>query len=173
MDYLQNITKIFLQYKKIAEQAIDQIEPSQLIVQPNEDSNSIAVIVKHMAGNMISRWTDFFTSDGEKPNRNRDGEFENDITDKEVLLKYWEQGWNVFLDTLTSLKSEDLSHTVYIRKEAHTVMDAINRQLAHYSYHVGQIVYAAKLLKKNEWKSLSIPKNKSEEFNKEKFSDTK
>jgi hypothetical protein len=159
-EYLKSVNKIFLQYKAIAEKAMEQVEPSQLFVQPNEDSNSIAVLVKHMAGNMISRWTDFFTTDGEKPNRNRDEEFENDIADKEQLLKRWEQGWNVFLDTLTSIKPEDLLRTIYIRGEAHSAMEAINRQLAHYSYHVGQIVYAAKMLKKNEWNTLSIPKKK-------------
>lgn len=165
--YLKSVIKIFLQYKKLSEEAMAQLEPAQLFVQPNEDSNSISVVVKHMAGNMISRWTDFFTSDGEKPNRNRDAEFENDITDKDALLKRWEQGWNVFLDTLTAIRPEDLNRTVYIRGEAHTVLEAINRQLAHYSYHSGQIVYAAKLLKKTEWRSLSIPKNKSADFNKE------
>ncbi len=160
-EFLDSVTKVFLQYKKIAEKAMDQVEPAQLFIQPNEDSNSMAVVVKHMAGNMISRWTDFFTTDGEKPGRNRDNEFENDIADKELLLKRWEQGWNVFLDTLTSIKPEDLTRTVYIRGEAHSVLEAINRQVAHYSYHVGQIVYAAKLLKKTEWQSLSIPRKKS------------
>lgn len=160
-EYLDSVTKIFLQYKKLAEQAMDQLEPAQLFIQPNEDSNSIGVIVKHMAGNMISRWTDFFTSDGEKPDRDRDSEFENDIRDKELLLKRWEQGWNVFLDTLTSIRPEDLSRTVYIRNEPHSVLEAINRQLAHYSYHTGQIVYVAKMLKESEWISLSIPKKKS------------
>lgn len=159
--YLDSVTKIFLQYKLLAEKAMTQVEPAQLFVQPNEDSNSISIVVKHMAGNMISRWTDFFTTDGEKPDRNRDLEFENDIQDKEVLLKRWEQGWNVFLDTLTSIKPEELSKTIYIRGEAHSVLEAINRQLAHYSYHVGQIVYLAKMLDKNEWKSLSIPKKKT------------
>ena len=159
-EYLQSVTKIFLQYKVIAEKSIEQIESSYLFVQPNENSNSIAVIVKHMAGNMISRWTDFFTTDGEKPNRNRDGEFENDITDKKILMQRWEEGWKVFLDTLDSIKPEDLNRIIYIRGEAHTAMEAINRQLAHYSYHVGQITYACKLLKDGEWNSLSIPKKK-------------
>lgn len=158
--YLESVTKIFLQYKQLAEKAISQVEPGQLFIEPNEDSNSIGILVKHMAGNMISRWTDFFTTDGEKPNRNRDSEFENDIKSKEVLLKRWEQGWNVFLDTLTSIKPEDIDRKVYIRGEEHTVMEAINRQLAHYSYHVGQIVYVAKMLKESEWNSLSIPKKK-------------
>ena len=160
-EYLESVTKIFLQYKSIAEKAIAQVEPGQLFVQPNEDSNSIGIIVKHMAGNMISRWTNFFTTDGEKPDRKRDSEFENDIQDKEQLLKRWEQGWNVFLDTLTTIKPDDLHKTVYIRGEAHSVLEAINRQLAHYSYHVGQIVYVAKMLKKTEWNSLSIPRKKS------------
>lgn len=159
--YLDSVTKIFLQYKLLAEKAIAQVEPAQLFIQPNEASNSISIVVKHMAGNMISRWTNFFTTDGEKPDRNRDLEFENDIQDKEVLLKRWEQGWNVFLDTLTSIKPEELSKTIYIRGESHSVLEAINRQLAHYSYHVGQIVYLAKMLDKHEWKSLSIPKKKS------------
>ena len=110
---------------------------------------------------MISRWTDFLTTDGEKPDRNRDGEFENDVKDKEALLLYWEKGWKVFLETLNSLSPEDLSKTIYIRKEAHTVLEAINRQLAHYSYHVGQIVYVSKMLKDTEWNSLSIPKKKN------------
>ncbi len=160
-NYLQSVNKQFLNYKSLADKAIEQIEPEQLFVQPNENSNSISVIVKHMAGNMISRWTDFLTADGEKPNRNRDGEFENDITDKQQLLLHWEKGWKVFLDTLHSIKSEDLQRTIYIRGEAHSVMEAINRQLAHYAYHVGQIVYAAKMLKKTEWDSLSITKKKS------------
>ena len=160
-EYLTSVTKIFLQYKKIAENAMGQLKPEQLFLQPNENSNSIAVVVKHMAGNMISRWTDFFTADGEKPNRNRDSEFENDINDKELLMKRWEQGWNVFLDALTAIKPEDLQRTVYIRGEAHTAMEAVNRQMAHYSYHVGQIVYAAKMLKNEEWNTLSIPKKKN------------
>lgn len=159
-EYLASVTKIFLQYKGLAEKAIGQVEPAQLFIQPNEDSNSIGIIVKHMAGNMISRWTDFFTTDGEKPDRDRDSEFENDIQSKELLLKRWEQGWNVFLDTLTRIKPEDLGRTVYIRGEAHLVLEAINRQHAHYAYHVGQIVYVAKMLKETEWSSLSIPKKK-------------
>lgn len=159
-EYLGSVTKIFLQYKAMAEKAIAQVEPRQLFVQAHEDSNSIAIIVKHMAGNMISRWTDFFTTDGEKPDRNRDGEFESDIADKAVLMKRWEQGWNVFLDTLTAIKPDDLHRTIYIRGEAHSVLEAINRQLAHYSYHVGQIVFVAKLLKKTEWDTLSIPRKK-------------
>ena len=159
-EYQESVRKIFLQYKAMAEKAMDQLDAGQLFIQPNEDSNSIAIVVKHMAGNMISRWTDFFTTDGEKPERNRDSEFENDGTDKKTLMQRWEQGWAVFTATLNSLTPEDLQRTVYIRGEAHTVLEAINRQLAHYSYHVGQIIYAAKLLKKTEWNTLSIPKKK-------------
>ena len=169
-NYLESVTRQFLSYKKLADQSIQQIDPQQLFIQPNENSNSMAVVIKHMAGNMISRWTDFLTTDGEKPWRKRDDEFENNVEDKEQLLKVWEQGWKVFLDTLGSLKTEDLQRTVSIRNEEHSVMDAINRQLAHYSYHVGQIVYMAKLLKQTEWNSLSIPKNKSSEYNAKKFS---
>ena len=160
-NYLESVTKQFLYYKKLADQSIQQLEPQQLFSQPNENSNSIAVVIKHLVGNMISRWTDFLTTDGEKPNRNRDGEFENDITDKKILMQRWEEGWKVFLDTLASIKPEDLNRTIYIRGEAHSAMEAINRQLAHYSYHVGQITYTCKLLKDTEWNSLSIPKKKS------------
>src|ERR1700741_158916 len=133
-NYLESVTRQFLSYKKLADQSIQQIDPQQLFIQPNENSNSMAVVIKHMAGNMISRWTDFLTTDGEKPDRNRDGEFENDIQDKQQLLLFWEKGWKVFFDTLHSLKGEDLDRTVYIRKEPPSVMEAINRQLTHYAY---------------------------------------
>jgi hypothetical protein len=172
-NYLESVTKQFLYYKKLADKSIEQLEAKQLFIQPNENSNSIAVIMKHMVGNMISRWTDFLTTDGEKPWRKRDDEFENNVTDKEQLLKIWEHGWKVFLDTLQSLHAEDLQRIIYIRNEGHTAMEAINRQLAHYPYHAGQIVYAAKLLKQTEWDSLSIPKNKSNDYNVEKFSKEK
>lgn len=140
---------------------MEQVGADQLFVQPNENSNSISILVKHLSGNMISRWTDFFTTDGEKPDRNRDSEFENDIRDKEILMKRWEQGWNVFLDVLTSMQPEDLARKVYIRGEEHTALEAINRQLAHYSYHVGQILYIAKMLKPTGWTSLTIPRKKA------------
>jgi uncharacterized damage-inducible protein DinB len=172
-NYLESVTKQFLFYKQLADKSIEQLDPKQLFTQPNENSNSIAVVMKHMVGNMISRWTDFLTTDGEKPWRKRDDEFENNVTDKEQLLKIWEHGWKVFLDTLQSLRVEDLQRIIYIRNEGHTVMEAINRQLAHYPYHVGQVVYAAKLLKQTEWDSLSIPKNKSNDYNAEKFSKEK
>jgi hypothetical protein len=171
--YLESVKKQFLYYKTLGEKAIDQLEPEQLFVAVNEDTNSIAVIVKHLSGNMISRWTDFLTSDGEKEWRNRDAEFEGTINTKEELLNVWNQGWDCFFDTLNSLTPEQLETIIYIRNEGHTVIEAINRQLAHYPYHVGQIVFYAKMLKKSEWNSLSIPKNKSNSYNVDKFSKAK
>ena len=171
--YLSSAKRQFMYYKTLGEKAIDQLEPQQLFVAPNEDSNSIAVIVKHLWGNMLSRWTDFLTTDGEKPTRNRDAEFENDAKTKEDVLKWWNEGWNRLFATLDSLSDNDLQTIIYIRNEGHTVMEAINRQLAHYPYHIGQIVYIAKMLKKTSWDSLSIPKNKSGDYNAQKFSQEK
>ncbi|AWM14490.1 DUF1572 domain-containing protein [Flavobacterium sp. NRK F10] len=172
-NYTESVYKQMLYYKALAEKAMEQISEEQLFVSYNDNSNSIALIIKHLAGNMLSRWTDFLTSDGEKEWRNRDAEFENDINSKEAVMALWNKGWNVFLDTLKSLKPDDLSKIVYIRNQGHTVVDAINRQLAHYPYHVGQIVFCAKLLKETEWNSLSIPKNRSKDYNAEKFSEEK
>lgn len=172
-NYLESIKRLFLYYKTIAEKAMDQIEPEQLFFNANEDTNSIAVIVQHLAGNMLSRWTDFLTSDGEKEWRNRDVEFEANIQSKDELLQFWKKGWDCLFSAINSLTPEQLSQTIYIRNEGHTVIDAINRQLAHYPYHVGQIVFYAKMLKKTEWNSLSIPKNKSNEYNTDKFSKEK
>ncbi|MDQ6529316.1 DUF1572 family protein [Flavobacterium sp. LHD-85] len=171
--YLESVKKQFLYYKMLGEKAIDQIEPEQLFVSFNDDTNSIATIIKHISGNMLSRWTDFLTSDGEKEWRNRDSEFENDIQSKEEVLEIWNKGWNCLENTLESLNSEQLSDIIYIRNEGHTVIEAINRQLAHYPYHVGQIVFYAKQLKNSEWNSLSIPKNKSGNYNAEKFAKEK
>lgn len=171
--YLESIEKQFLYYKTLGEKAIEQVEPDQLFVAFNDDSNSIATIVKHLWGNMLSRWTDFLTTDGEKPWRDRDSEFDNDIQNKEELLEKWNEGWNCLLGAIHSISPDQLSQIIYIRNEGHTVMEAINRQLAHYPYHIGQIIYAAKLLKKNQWSSLSIPKNRSSQFNSEKFSKDK
>ncbi len=179
-DFLRSAKRQFLYYKTLGEKAMEQLEPEQLFVSLNEDTNSIAVIVKHLHGNMLSRWTDFLTTDGEKESRNRDGEFTEHTStplsvtkDKEELMKAWAEGWACLFDTLESLKPEDLSTIVYIRNEGHTALEAINRQLAHYPYHVGQIVFYAKLLKKSEWNSLSIPKNKSKDYNADKFSKEK
>ncbi|MBP8034028.1 MAG: DUF1572 domain-containing protein [Bacteroidia bacterium] len=172
-DFLRSANRQFLYYKTLGEKAIDQLEPEQLFVSLNEDTNSIATIVKHLHGNMLSRWTDFLTTDGEKEWRNRDGEFENDTKDKGELLKQWNQGWECLFNTLNNLKPEDLDKIIYIRNEGHTVLEAINRQLAHYPYHIGQMVFYAKILKKSEWTSLSIPKNKSNDYNADKFSKDK
>lgn len=171
--YLESVKKQFLYYKTIGEKAIAQLEPEQLFVSVNEDTNSIAVIVKHLSGNMLSRWTDFLTSDGEKEWRNRDGEFEQTLKTKEELMALWEKGWNCFFDAINALSPQQLSQIIYIRNEGHTVMEAINRQLAHYPYHVGQIIFYAKMLKQSDWTSLSIPKNKSNDYNADKFSKEK
>jgi len=172
-NYLKSIKQQFEYYKILGEKAIEQLEEEQLFIALNEDSNSVATIVKHVSGNMLSRWTDFLTSDGEKTWRNRDAEFENDIKTKSELLLIWNKGWTCLFEAINSLKDEDLSKIIYIRNEGHTVTEAINRQLAHYPYHIGQIVFLAKLLKKTEWNSLSIPKNKSANYNADKFSQEK
>ena len=195
--FLTSAKKQFLYYKTIGEKAMDQLEPEQLFYAANEDTNSIAIIVKHLHGNMLSRWTDFLTTDGEKESRNRDAEFEDNSTlsrhpelvsgshgemlnppadrqyDKADLLKKWNEGWDCLFNALNELKPEQLSQIIYIRNEGHTVVEAINRQLAHYPYHVGQIIFYAKMLKKGEWTSLSIPKNKSTDYNSNKFSKEK
>ena len=171
--YLESIKKQFLYYKTLGEKAIEQLEPGQLFVSVNDDTNSIAIIIKHLSGNMISRWTDFLTSDGEKKWRNRDGEFEQTIATKEELMSIWDRGWDCFFNTINSLTPDQLETIIYIRNEGHTVMEAINRQLAHYPYHIGQIVFYAKMLKQTEWNSLSIPKNKSNSYNADKFSKEK
>jgi len=176
-DFLRSANRQFLYYKTLGEKAIDQLETEQLFVSLNDDTNSIATIVKHLHGNMLSRWTDFLTTDGEKDTSNRDGEFDASTAlsnqTKEQILSLWNEGWACLFNTLNSLKPEDLSKIIYIRNEGHTVLEAINRQLAHYPYHVGQMVFYAKILKKSEWTSLSIPKNKSNDYNADKFSKEK
>jgi len=171
-EYIDSVIKQFLYYKMLGEKTFDQISEEQLFWQHNPDSNSIATIVKHLAGNMLSRWTDFMSSDGEKPWRNRDREFENDVASKAEMLRLWKQGWQVMLDSLRSLSEQDLDKIIYIRNQGHTVIEAINRQLAHYPYHVGQIVYIGKMLAA-EWQSLSIAKGNSAQFNTDKFSQAK
>ncbi|HTB52263.1 MAG TPA: DUF1572 family protein [Ferruginibacter sp.] len=168
--YLLSVKKQFEYYKMLAEKAMDQLEPEQLFITVQEDTNSIAAIIKHMSGNMLSRWTDFLTTDGEKPSRNRDAEFEITVPDKTTILQKWNEGWNCFFTTFNELRPEQLSDIVYIRNEGHTVIEAISRHLAHSSYHIGQIVFYAKQLKDGNWKSLSIPKNKSTDYNAAKFS---
>ncbi|WP_411349643.1 DUF1572 family protein [Paenibacillus sp. WLX2291] len=166
---LDSIIKQFMYYRTLGEKAMRQLEPEQWFVSPNEDSNSIAVIVKHLHGNMLSRWTDFLTSDGEKEWRNRDDEFEEDTADPEQVWQRWQQGWDCLIQTLEHMQPEQLEQIIYIRNEGHTALEAINRQLCHYPYHVGQIVYIAKMLKHGSWDSLSIPKRQSNDYNEKKF----
>jgi len=163
--YLASVIKRFQEHKILAEKTFAQLNNEEMHVQQNEASNSIAIIIQHMHGNMLSRWTNFLTEDGEKNWRKRDDEFENSTLSKEQLTQLWDEGWRVFFDTLNSLTPENLSHTITIRSQPLNVIDAINRQLAHYSYHVGQIVFIGKWLKADDWKTLSIAKGKSKAFN--------
>jgi hypothetical protein len=163
--YLEDSLAVFRQYKKHAEAAMAQLTDEQLTKAIDPESNSIAIIVKHMAGNMRSRWTDFLTTDGEKPDRNRDTEFEAPAATREDLMKQWEMGWACLFSALEPLTDADLSRKVTIRGEAHSVMQAINRQMGHYSMHVGQIVFLAKHLAHEKWKALTIPKNRSSDYN--------
>lgn len=167
-DYLNSIRKHFSQYKVLGDKTIEQLDEAQLFWQYNEASNSIAVIVQHMWGNMLSRWTNFLTEDGEKEWRQRDLEFEKVIRTKEELILKWDAGWDCLFTAINSLTVEDIERTIYIRKEPLMVVDAINRQLAHYSYHVGQIVYLGKMQLNDRWVSLSISKGNSDQFNQEK-----
>lgn len=169
-EYLNSIQKQFAYYKLLGEKTFDQLNDDQLFWKYNSESNSIATIVKHLWGNMLSRWTDFLTTDGEKPWRQRDAEFENDITSREELMAKWNDGWNCFLNAINGLTESDLSKEVFIRNMGHTVFDAINRQLAHYPYHIGQIVFIGKMLRNDDWNSLSIPKGQSDKYNADKFS---
>jgi hypothetical protein len=163
--YIQDGLAVFRQYKRLAERAMQQVTDEQLFAVLDPEANSIAIIVKHMAGNMRSRWTDFLTTDGEKPNRNRDNEFVDPPATRSALLDEWEDGWSRIFSALEPLTDADLSRTITIRGEAHSVMQAINRQLAHYPHHVGQIVVLAKHFACDHWQSLSIPRNRSAEFN--------
>jgi hypothetical protein len=163
--YLEDSLTLFLSYKNLAERAMAQLTDDQLLAVLDSESNSIATIVKHMSGNMLSRWQDFLTTDGEKPDRDRDAEFEEPPSTREALLKAWDAGWQCLFTALEPLSDADLQRPVTIRGEAHSVMQTINRQVAHYAYHCGQIVFLAKHLRNSEWKSLSIPRRKSAEFN--------
>jgi Protein of unknown function (DUF1572) len=164
--FLDEIGRQLRGHKRLAEGAIAQLKDEELFVALDPESNSVAILVKHIAGNMRSRFTDFLTTDGEKPDRHRDQEFElAGNPAREELMHGWEQGWARVFTTLDSLEPADLMRTVYIRQEPHTVMQALNRALAHYAFHVGQIVFLAKHLRSNQWKTLSVPRGKSEEFN--------
>ena len=163
--YLEDSLSLFRYYKKLAERAMEQVADDDLFTVLDPEANSIAIVVKHMTGNMRSRWSDFLTTDGEKPNRNRDSEFIDPPATRAALMAEWENGWACLFDALEPLTDEDLARTVAIRGEAHSVMQAINRQLAHYPHHVGQIVLLAKHFAGDNWQSLSVPRNKSAEFN--------
>lgn len=164
--YLADALSAFRSYKRLAEKALDQLSEEEFFVTLDQESNSIALIMKHIAGNMISRWTDFLNSDGEKPDRNRDMEFVIDPeTNKATLMAYWERGWECLFTALEPLRPEDFEKKVLIRGEEHSIIQAMNRQLTHYAYHIGQIVYLAKYFRSAKWISLSIPRNRSAEFN--------
>lgn len=167
---LSGIIKQFAYYKALGERTFDQLSDEELFQEPAPGTNSVAVIVKHLWGNMLSRWTDFLSSDGEKDWRDREAEFDNDIADRAELMNKWEAGWNCLFNAITPLASEDLSRIVFIRNQEHTVEEAIFRQLAHYAYHIGQIVQLGKWMKKEQWASLSIPRGGSEVYNRDKFS---
>jgi hypothetical protein len=158
-EFLETAIKRLKYYKELGEKTFAQLEEKDFHFQPNEASNSIAVIIQHLKGNMLSRWTDFLSEDGEKPWRDRDTEFEFHDYSRLQLMDLWNEGWDCFLNSIQSLGEDDLMKTIYIRKEPLSVMDAINRQLAHYPYHIGQIVYIGRLLRDSEWKNLSIPKS--------------
>lgn len=170
LEYLNSAIKQFEYYKLLGEKTMDQLDESDLFWQYNEASNSIAVIVNHLWGNMLSRWTDFLISDGEKAWRERDLEFENVIKSKTQLLAKWNDGWACLFKALNSITEDNFNTKIYIRNQEHAIPDAINRQLAHYAYHIGQIVYLGRMIKGDSWISLSIPKGESKTFNQKKFS---
>jgi hypothetical protein len=163
--YLKDSATLLRYYKMLGEKAMAQVSDSNLLTTLDAESNSIAIIVKHLAGNMVSRWTDFLTTDGEKPGRDRDAEFIDPPPTRAELLAMWDAAWKVVFDSIAPLTDEDLSRTIRIRGEAHSVMQAINRQVAHYAYHIGQIVFLAKFLASGGWTSLSVPRGESAEFN--------
>jgi hypothetical protein len=171
--YLASIKKQMEYYRSLGDKTFGQLNDAQLFWQPDNESNSIAMIVKHMHGNMLSRWTDFLEADGEKEWRKRDQEFDNDIPNREVLITQWDAGWKCLMDALNNLTEADLEREIFIRNMGHTVIEAINRQLTHYSYHVGQIVFIGKWVQKENWDSLSIPKGQSKVYNQEKFAKPK
>ncbi|MBI5372124.1 MAG: DUF1572 family protein [Sphingobacteriales bacterium] len=164
-DYLNTVLRRLNYYKELGDKTFTQLNEWDFHYRPNDESNSIAMIIQHMAGNMLSRWTNFLTEDGEKEGRKRDEEFEVRQYSKQQLIELWEKGWACFLHTLDSLKKKDLKKTVYIRQEPLTVIDAINRQLAHYPYHIGQIIFLAKIIKNKSWQNLSIPRGGSQVYN--------
>ncbi len=164
-NYRKDAIATFRNYKLMAERALEQISDEEFFCALDPEDNSIAVIVKHISGNMHSRWTDFLTTDGEKPDRDRDTEFEVLNTPRDSLMNYWDSSWKILFNAIEPLNSDDFAKTVTIRGESHTIAEAINRQMTHYAYHIGQIAFLAKHFRAGEWKSLSVPKNRSAEFN--------
>jgi predicted SprT family Zn-dependent metalloprotease len=171
--YLKGIIKQFIYYKSLGDKTFEQLNADEIHLKHNEYSNNITIVVKHIVGNMLSRWTNFLNEDGEKEWRHRDSEFEDTYKTKEEMILAWEKGWQCLFDAITPLKTEDLERIIYIRNQGQTVVDAINRQLAHYAYHIGQIVFIGTLIKDTDWKNLSVPKNKSAIYNQKKFSKEK
>ncbi len=172
-DYLSSTRKQFEYYKSLGEKTFEQLTDEQLFWQYNAESNSIATIVKHLWGNMVSRWTDFLTADGEKEWREREAEFENDLQTREVMLRLWNEGWDCLFQALDSVNEENINTIIFIRNQGHSIVEAINRQLAHYPYHIGQIVFIGKMVKDASWTSLSIPRGGSKEYNAAKFEQPK
>ncbi|MDB4752487.1 DUF1572 domain-containing protein [Winogradskyella sp.] len=173
ISYLDSVKKQFEYYKSLGDKTFEQLSFEELKIQFTQDSNSISIIVKHLVGNMLSRWTNFLTEDGEKEWRQRDKEFIDNYSNKEDLFNSWNKGWSCLFNTLNAINNNDLNHIVYIRNQGHTVTEALNRQMMHYAYHIGQIVYIGKLVKGKDWKSLSIPKGESKTYNQEKFAKDK
>lgn len=171
--YLNSVIKQFEYYKSLGEKTFDQLSEEELFWRSDAEANSIAIIVKHMVGNMLSRWTNFLSEDGEKSWRNRDGEFENTFNTRQDIIYAWEKGWACLFDALSQVNDDNLESIIYIRNHGHTIIEAINRQLSHYSYHVGQITFIGRMLKKDAWKSLSVPKGTSKAYNADKFSKDK
>lgn len=168
-NFLSSTIKLFRYYKSLGDKTIDVLNDEQLHYQPTTESNSVAIIIQHLSGNMLSRFTDFLTTDGEKDWRNRDAEFEMKKISKQELISLWEKGWACLFAAIEPLTQVDLSNTIFIRNESHTVTEALQRQLAHYASHIGQMIYIGKMLLNENWKSLSIPRNKSADFYKERF----
>ena len=168
--YLTSAIQQFKYYKQLGEKTFDQLSDQDLFWQHNNASNSIAIMIKHLWGNMLSRWTDFLSSDGEKEWRKRDAEFEIEECSRAELLALWEEGWKCLFDALNAINSKNFNTLIYIRNQGHSIPEAINRQMMHYAYHVGQMVYVGRMIKGDEWKSLSIPKGESKSYNAEKFS---
>lgn len=172
-NYLESVFKQFEYYKMLGEKTFVQLNDAELFYQYNPESNSIATIVKHISGNMLSRWTDFLTTDGEKDWRNREAEFENDVKDRTELMLLWNKGWDCLFTALKTVNEDNFEQIIFIRNQGHSITEAINRQLAHYPYHIGQLVFFGKMLKDKDWDSLSIPRGDSQKYNGEKFAKPK